>query len=202
MTGDEVADALVKLGWKISDYQGKHIVLTRTDHHESLSIPRFQFIARGVLTKLIKFADINIGEQLLPVETIRETLLRQYQIHVDLYKHYLELSLKVNIFYYAITGAILSFYFTRPHDYYFIKYSLILPFLMSLLFAGIFIYSSIILNVTRKEVFQIRDWLGLRTAPEFNVLKYFLRASAFLFIVVAIGLIISFFLDQLIKCAI
>ena len=138
---------------------------------------------------MIRFAEINIGEQLISDEVIRETLLKQYQTHVDLYKHYLELSLKVNIFYYAVTGAILSFYFAKAHDNDIIRYSLLLPFLMSVLFAIIFIYSSIILNVTRSEVFQIRDWLGLRTAPEFNVLKYFLRASASLFILVALGLI-------------
>jgi ABC-type antimicrobial peptide transport system permease subunit len=189
VTGNDVANALVNLGWKISDYQNKHIVLIREGQQASLSIPNNQFVARGVIKKLIRFAEINIGDQLISNDSIRETLLKQYQTHVDLYKHYLELSLKVNIFYYAVTGAILSFYFTKAHDNDITRYSLLLPFLMSVLFAIIFIYSSIIINVTRIEVFQIRDWLGLRTAPEFNVLKYFLRASAALFILVAIGLI-------------
>jgi len=196
MTGEEVANALMKLGWTISDLQDKHIILTREGHEESLSIPKVKFVARGIIKKIIKFADINIGDQITSVEAIHEILLKQYHIHIDLYKHYLELSLKVNIFYYAVTGAILSFYFSNPYSSKIIKYSLILPFLMSILFATIFIYSSIILNVTRNEVFQIRDWLGLRTAPEFNVLKYFLRASAFLFILVAFGLIIFFFFGE------
>lgn len=189
MTGKEVANALVNLGWKISEYQNKHIVLIREDHHTSLSVPNVQFVARGVIKKLIRFAEINIGDQLISNEAIRETILKQYQTHVDLYKHYLDLTLRVNIFYYAITGAILSFYFTKSHDSNIIRYSLLLPLLMSVFYAIIFIYSSIKLNVTREEVFQIRDWLGLRSAPEFNVLKYFLRASASLFILVALGLI-------------
>jgi predicted RNA binding protein YcfA (HicA-like mRNA interferase family) len=189
VTGKDVANALVNLGWKISEYQNNHIVLIREDHQASLSVPNVQFVARGVIKKLIKFAEINIGDQLISNEAIRETLLKQYQTHIDLYKHYLELSLKVNIFYYAITGAILSFYFTKAHNNDIIRYSLLLPILMSVFFAIIFIYSSIKLNVTRIEVFQIRDWLGLRTAPEFNVLKYFLIASASLFILVALGLI-------------
>lgn len=189
MTGKDVANALVNLGWKISHYQNKHIVLIREDHQTSLSVPNNQFVARGVIKKLIRFAEINIGDQLISNEAIRETLLKQYQTHVNLYKHYLDLTLRVNIFYYAITGAILSFYFTKSHDNNIIRYSLLLPLLMSVFYAILFIYSSIILNVTRDEVFQIRDWLGLRSAPEFKVLKYFLIASALLFVLVALGLI-------------
>jgi len=194
MTGEEVANALLKLGWNISELQDKHIILIREDHEASLSIPNVKVVARGIINKLLKFAEINIGDQLESAEAIREILLKQYQTHIDLYKHYLDLSLKVNIFYYAVTGAILSFYFTNPYNSNIIRYSLLLPFLMSLLFAAIFIYSSNILKVTRNDVFKIRDWLGLRTAPEFNVLKHFLRASASLFIIVAVGLIIFFFL--------
>jgi predicted RNA binding protein YcfA (HicA-like mRNA interferase family) len=139
VTGNDVANALVNLGWKISDYQNKHIVLIREDHQTSLSVPNNQFVAKGVIKKLIKFAEINIGDQLISNEAIRETLLKQYQTHVDLYKHYIDLTLKVNIFYYAITGAILSFYFTRSHDNNIIRYSLLLLLLMSLFYAIIFI---------------------------------------------------------------
>jgi len=32
---------------------------------------------------------------------------------MDLYKHYLEMTLKFNVFYYAVTGAVLSFYFSN-----------------------------------------------------------------------------------------
>ena len=46
-------------------------------------------------------------------ELDRELLWRQYQLHVDLYKHYLDMTLKFNTFYYAITGGIVSFYFSR-----------------------------------------------------------------------------------------
>ena len=46
-------------------------------------------------------------------QATRDDLWKQYQLHVDLYKHYLELSLKLNAFSYAVTGAILSFYLSR-----------------------------------------------------------------------------------------
>jgi hypothetical protein len=43
----------------------------------------------------------------------REDLWKQYEVHVDLYKHYLKLSVEVNVFYYAITGALLSYFFAH-----------------------------------------------------------------------------------------
>ena len=39
-----------------------------------------------------------------------EMLWRQYSLHVDLYKFYLDLAIKINVFYYAVTGAILAYY--------------------------------------------------------------------------------------------
>lgn len=57
---------------------------------------------------------------------------------VELYKFYMDLTVKFNVFYYAVTGAILSFYFANQNidD---VKYSLLLPILMSIAFAGFFI---------------------------------------------------------------
>jgi len=52
MTGEEVAKALVKLGWNISDFQDKHIILTKEDHKASLSIPNVKFVARGIIKKI------------------------------------------------------------------------------------------------------------------------------------------------------
>lgn len=40
-----------------------------------------------------------------------EILWKQYALHVDLYKFYLDLGVKVNAFYYAVTGSILTYYF-------------------------------------------------------------------------------------------
>jgi len=74
-----------------------------------------------------------------------DKLWKEYNIHIDLYKHYLELVLKFNIFYYAITGAILSFYFSKVQIAT-IRYSLIFPILMSLLFASFFFYGAKLLS--------------------------------------------------------
>lgn len=72
-------------------------------------------------------------------------------MHVDLFKHYLELTLKVNIFYYAITGAILSFYFSRP-DPLVLRWALVFPFIMSVVLAIAACYGARLNEVTRTDV--------------------------------------------------
>lgn len=42
-----------------------------------------------------------------------DRLWRQYLVLVDLYKYYLEIAWKVSVWYYATTGAVLSFMFDR-----------------------------------------------------------------------------------------
>ncbi len=117
-----------------------------------------------------------------------ELLWKQYELNVNLYRSYLELVLKVNLFYYAITGAIVSFYFAHPSEPL-VRLSLVLPLFMSLAFSGFFIYGAILSRHTRTEIFNIREALKLQTAPEVNVLIVFLWIFATLFALVALGLL-------------
>src|SRR6185436_12214741 len=92
----------------------------------------------------------------------QEMLWRQYNLQIELYKYYLDLSIKANSFFYFITGSILAFYFansTLP----LIKYSLLLPMIMSVAFGGIFFYGSFLIGVVRSEIFTLRDKLGFDT---------------------------------------
>jgi len=122
-------------------------------------------------------------------EDSKELLWKQYSLHVDLYKFYTDMVIKINIFYYAITGALLSFYFSNP-DKPFLKWSLLLPIIMSLALGGIFLYGAILIGITRDEMFRIRDRLGLETAPDIGVLSIILRAFGIIFISVSIAMII------------
>ncbi len=115
-----------------------------------------------------------------------ELLWRQYSQSVDLYKFYMDLVVKFNIFYYAVTGAILSFVFAHP-DAEDVKYALVLPIIMSVAFASFFIYGALLMGVTRADVFAIRDRLGLQVAPDVGVLSVLLYIFSAVFIVVAIG---------------
>lgn len=118
----------------------------------------------------------------------RELLWKQYQLNVDLYRSYLELVLKVNLFYYAITGAIVSFYFAHASDPL-VRFALVLPLVMSAAFSGFFIFGAILSRHTRTEIFKIRDALGFHTAPEVQVLIVFLWIFAVIFAFVAAALL-------------
>ena len=67
--------------------------------------------------------------------------LEEYKSSIELYKFYLELVVKISFYYYGITGAILSFYFSKnsPDASY---YSLLLPILLSFLLGIFFLYGA------------------------------------------------------------
>lgn len=119
-----------------------------------------------------------------------DLLWKQYALHVDLYKFYFDLTIKINVFYYAITGAILSYYFQHGGDRV-ARFSLVLPVAISFALGGLFWYGSQLLGVVRKELFDIRDKLGLSTAPEIMVLTVFLRVTGSLLL--AIGLVLGWY---------
>jgi hypothetical protein len=122
----------------------------------------------------------------------KDLLWKQYELEIDLYKFYLELAVKFNVFYYAGTGAILSFYFSRT-DVTLVRYSLLFPILMSVGFGGLYIYGAWLLRILRQDIFDIRDKLGLDTAPDLIVLSVALFVSAGLMLCVAAVLAWLFF---------
>ena len=103
----------------------------------------------------------------------RDDLWRQYEIKVDLYKHYLKLTIEINALYYAITGALLSYYLAHRSNST-VRFALILPLLMSILFGLLFIYGAILNRLSRAEIFRVRDALGLHVAPDLAVLGWLL----------------------------
>jgi hypothetical protein len=121
------------------------------------------------------------------MEDSRELLWRQYSMAIDLFKHYLKLAVELNVFFYAITGGVISYYFAHSAEKL-IPYALLLPILMSIFFALFFLYGAYLMRYLRQEVFDIRDALQLKTAPDLQVLSFFLVVSALLMVVVAIGL--------------
>lgn len=85
-----------------------------------------------------------------------ESLWKKYDQHITTYKFYLDMLVKLVTMYLAVSGAMLSFYFTKTEipD---AKLALYLPWLMSV---GLFILFSIgayLSTITRDDVFSIRD---------------------------------------------
>lgn len=128
-----------------------------------------------------------------------DILFEHYKIHLDLYKHYLDMIIKFNLFYYAITGAILSFYFAN-RAIAFIQYILIFPFAMSLIFFLFFCYASKKAKNSREEIFNLGRILELNVVPELSILTILLKLFATLFGIVSLLLIITIILHNKINC--
>ena len=58
----EVVAAFQKLGWDVARQKGSHIILTRTGHIATLSVPNHPEVARGTLRALIARAGITVEE--------------------------------------------------------------------------------------------------------------------------------------------
>jgi hypothetical protein len=117
----------------------------------------------------------------------RELLWRQYELSIDMFKHYLKLTVEFNVFFYGITGAVLSYYFAHSADAH-MHYALLLPFVMSIAFACFLLYGASLMGALRKEVIAVQDALELIAGPDVVVLSVFLVICAILMFVVAAGL--------------
>jgi hypothetical protein len=116
-----------------------------------------------------------------------EKLWKQYEQHINTYKFYLEVLVKIMTMYFAVTGAMLSFYFTKT-DVPTAKLALYLPLIMS---AGLFIFFSLgayLSTITRSDVFNLRDKLELEVSPELGVLTLLLIIFSIVTLSCTIGL--------------
>ena len=119
----------------------------------------------------------------------KELLWRQFELHVGLYKHYLELSLKMNAAFYAITGAIVSYVLAHREDGVSTA-GLFIPVVLGIGLSVLFVYGAVMLRATREEMVAIRDELGLETIPEFHVLSLLLWLSSGGFAIVSAGVLV------------
>ena len=129
----------------------------------------------------------------MPDPTPRDDLWRQYQLHADLYRHYLELTLKFNVFFYAVAGAIASFCLSRPSPAGPTRYALLFPALLGFGLAVVSIYGAILNETARAEIIRIVTALGQTTWPEVRVLGVILVLSGVLFLVAAVALAVVAF---------
>jgi hypothetical protein len=118
-----------------------------------------------------------------------EVIWRQYELHVGLYKSYLDLVVKMNAGYYAIAGAIVNYFLAHRVDGM-SRVGLLFPLVLGLGLILFFVYGAVMLKYTRRELIAIRDELGLLTIPEIKVLAILLWLSAAGFLVCSIGLVI------------
>lgn len=122
-------------------------------------------------------------------ETNEELLWKRYQLGIDLYKHYFDLLVKSNAFYYAVSAGVVTLYFSAnsPNT---VKYCLLFPIFMSLILALFYLYGAGMVHTLQKELSAIAGNLHMRTFVDVRFLKYSLQISGLLCCLVAIGLLI------------
>ncbi|HYH63842.1 MAG TPA: hypothetical protein VD866_04020 [Urbifossiella sp.] len=118
----------------------------------------------------------------------RDALWRQYNVHIDLYKFHVEATLKFNLFYYAVTGALVGYHAGNQHVYWG-KWALVLPAVMSICFAFVLSASIPAIERRRAEMVSIRDRLGLQSVPEIRLLAYLMAGQAISHACLVIGLL-------------
>jgi predicted RNA binding protein YcfA (HicA-like mRNA interferase family) len=62
ISGARAVKAFVKAGWRIDRTRGSHVVLVRTGHRASLSVPQHRELAPGTLRSLIRSAGMTVDE--------------------------------------------------------------------------------------------------------------------------------------------
>ena len=53
---------VVKVGWQMARQRGSHMVLVKTGHMATLSVPDHREVARGTLRSLIRSSDMTVDE--------------------------------------------------------------------------------------------------------------------------------------------
>jgi hypothetical protein len=122
----------------------------------------------------------------------RESLWKEYNYHIDLYKHYLDMGLKANGFFYAILGAIFSFVLTKgipQASVNIIAFSLSIPILMSLAFAWTFIRGANLSEQVTWTINIIKSQLKIERAPDIQILSELLRTFGYIFLLVGVIII-------------
>ena len=92
-----------------------------------------------------------------------------FKMNVDLHRSYLDLAINLNMFYYAITGAIVSFHFANSASPT-AKLALILPVILSIGLTVFFFWSAKLAHNLRFHIKSTAEELGLKCYPEGIVL--------------------------------
>jgi predicted RNA binding protein YcfA (HicA-like mRNA interferase family) len=59
LSGREVVSLFGRFGWTVARQRGSHIILIKTDHVATLSVPDHREVARGTLRSLIRAAGLT-----------------------------------------------------------------------------------------------------------------------------------------------
>jgi hypothetical protein len=119
-------------------------------------------------------------------------LWKQYVVYVDLFRFYVDIAWRGCVWFYAVTGVLLAFYFDRiGQDRPYLAFSLLLPVAFSAGFCVLYRRGARQLADLRIKLDYIRDQLNLPGRPHVEFLYDFLRLAGILFALVGACLIVT-----------
>jgi len=125
-----------------------------------------------------------------PTDLTKDPRWLEYDHHIKLYQYHLDIALKANLFFYAITGGILAFIYDKEgHGLKFIL-ALLLPILMSFSFAVVFLYGAYRWREVTFTIRILKRELGIKRAPDVQILSITLLFFGSIFIVVLLALLL------------
>jgi hypothetical protein len=122
----------------------------------------------------------------------KELAWKRYSMNIDIYQNFFDIVIKVNLFYYGITGALLSFYYTNISTNADLKYSLLFPALFSFALILLFSYGLWALNKTKEDIEECRKILEMNRFVSVDALIFTVKGSVFFFIITLVGLLYVF----------
>jgi hypothetical protein len=121
----------------------------------------------------------------------------RYITHIDLYKFIFELMTKLNIFFYGITGAILSFYLSKAANGTDLEYVLLLPIFFGLGISALAIYGDITLKHSKADIEYLVNKMDISVGIQTNSLNYVIRFSSLFCVVTSIVVAFMFCSDAI-----
>jgi hypothetical protein len=117
-----------------------------------------------------------------------EATWKEYELHIDLYRYYLDIGLKANLFFFFIAGGVLGIYLQKPSGI--MKFSLLLPILLSFAFGGVFLHATFLWMRVSEVIREIRRELKLKKAPDINLMSLLLFVFGIVFFVIGTSIVL------------
>lgn len=127
-----------------------------------------------------------------PTDLTKDPRWLEYDHHIKLYQYHLDIALKSNLFFYAITGGILAFIYDYDKEGRGLQFilALLLPILMSFSFAAVFLYGAYRWREVTFTIRVLKHELGIKRAPDVQILSITLLFFGSIFIVVLLALLL------------
>jgi hypothetical protein len=100
----------------------------------------------------------------------------RYALHIYLYKFYFDWIIKINIFNSGITGAILSFYFSKGENNAQLEHVLFLPMIFGLSTIALCVFGDCSLLYSKADIGNLAHNMEFNIVVDKSALNYIMRA--------------------------